>query len=191
MCSHRLFHLNILYKPVWPHMNFPVLHHLLVEKLLCLTNVHSYKVHIHTVCICVNFINKCFDYSKWSDEWMPTSKTNTWVLMPIPSSYPSEGCESNTGLCWYFTTITYEGLNLEGCLEYLSPSSLPVPADLLCSPMNLCSQLQHWGHISAWKSKRFWRGFRVGTSSGATEDQGAFCHHPHEGGTHQGAGQNR
>ncbi len=56
---------------------------------------------------------------------------------------------------------------------------------------SLCSQLQFRGDICAWKSERFWRRFGVGASSGTAEDQGAFCHHPHEGRTHQGAGENR
>lgn len=46
--------------------------------------------------------------------------------------------ESNTDLCWCLRTITHEGLNLDGCHESLSPSSLPLPVYLLCTPSNLC-----------------------------------------------------
>ena len=71
-----------------------------------------------------------------------------------------------------------------------------LPWSLICSLphdtlKSLCSQLQYRGGICAWKSKKFRRRFGVGTSSGAAEDQRAVCHHPHEGRTHQGAGQNR
>lgn len=55
----------------------------------------------------------------------------------------------------------------------------------------MCSQLQLWGDVSGGKPEKFGRQFRIGASSGTAEDQRAFCHHSHEGRTHQGAGQDR